>query len=185
MSSPYPPLAGRVGFIFLFLSGVSSCCQMCSMKTKIIYLDVETGGLLNHHSLLEIAMHTEVDGKLQSWSSKIRHHDFLIDPTALFYNQIDLRESINWPKEEKVGREIFDKFKEWNITSNISENPKDRQMELVACGFNVKFDVDRVNSFLRCFSSSEDRWFSHRVLDLTSVAIFHGIPCKSHELINK
>ena len=140
---------------------------------QIIYLDTETTGLRPEHCLIEIAMHTEIDGILRSWSSKIRTRELLVDPEALAYNKIDLREMINWPYDGEVLGDFYEKMHEWGCVEE-GEIVKD----LVACGFNVKFDVTHVNKFVGQF-------FSHRVLDLTSVALFHGLPAKSNQLIER
>lgn len=98
-----------------------------------------------------------------------------IDPQAMLYNQIDLREAIEWPNEAHVRASIED----WVSKNYQDQADFDGVVDLIACEFNVSFDVRRINDLVG------RSLLSHRVLDLTSVAMFLGFPHKSVELIDR
>lgn len=141
----------------------------------LVYLDTETGGIAFSCSTIQVAVALPVwsrldDGDPDSFDSFMRptFGPLLVEPEAMAYNGIDLRNAVQWPKQTDVA---------YNLQAWVAERFAEG-VKLVACGFNVRFDVNRLDLFC-------PGMFSHRVLDLTAVALFHGIPSKSIELIKR
>lgn len=139
-----------------------------SIPDPIVYLDVETGGLDSNHSLLQIAMVYGDGPVFSSYIGSDTKQPLVVDPYALAFNQIDLRESVRWPCPNAV---------RFDIDHWLTSHDLFYRRPLRACGFNVRFDVEHANRLY-------PKLFSHRVLDLVSVAMFHGLPASSQELMD-
>jgi len=151
---------------------------MISERYNLVYIGTETGGEdslsalsgCSIFSTLQIAVVPASDDE-KPFHSFIAPVDgvLTVNPMAMAYNGIDLRKASRWPRQDVVSNTLMT----WASDLCRSTTPK-----LTACGFNVRFDVNRINAII-------PRLFSYRCLDLTSVALFHGLPCESVDLIDR
>jgi DNA polymerase III epsilon subunit-like protein len=129
----------------------------------------ETGGLQPRHSTIQLAACTEDGAEFNSYL-RPDDGDLIIDPRAMAINGIDIRDAKDWPTASQVAHDFMD----W-LTATGETGP------VIACGFNVHFDVERVNSLL--VSAGYPEAFSHRTMDLTAVAMFHTGLQRSADII--
>jgi DNA polymerase-3 subunit epsilon len=131
---------------------------------KTLWLDTETGGYdAEKHSLLTIALAVYEDGKIlevKEW--KVKHKDYIITPSAMRSNQIDI---LKHDDEAQEKAEIVKGIIEF-IKANFAE---DRP---ALGGHNVQFDVKFMD---KLFKESKEYWntyVSHRVIDTCEAARF-------------
>ena len=80
---------------------------------KLAFIDIETTGLtVGYHEIIEIAIITECNGKLDVYSTKIKPNDIhRADARALQINGYNDTQWIDAPYDHEVVDEIADKLK--------------------------------------------------------------------------
>jgi DNA polymerase-3 subunit epsilon len=111
------------------------------MRSKILYLDVETTGLDSaKHEIVEIAFIVEVSGAVvDCYESLVRPADFdSIDPLALETNGFSLETLKLAPERAYVKQRIEEKWRKYVAG-------KDSRFDV--CAYNAPFDLGFLNSF--------------------------------------
>lgn len=124
-----------------------------SVKTnKILYFDVETGGLKpNENPLLQLAMIVEIDGEVKEeveWNIQPRKND-IIDDKALEINGLKKEDFPSFIPPDRVLREI-------QTVLGKYVNKYDKKDKFVTAGYNVDFDTRFLRSF---FFRGNDKFF--------------------------
>lgn len=108
------------------------------MKQKLLWLDVETGGLSpRKHGLLQVAFLVEIDGKIvDKFESYIKPpKEMFIDDEALKINGITKCQIRDFPEEHHVFRHLL-KF----LGKHVDKY--DKTDKFIPCGYNCRFDTE-------------------------------------------
>ena len=128
---------------------------------KILFIDVETGGLdAKKHSLLTVALAVYEDGKdlaEKQWS--VKHKDYVVTPKALEVNDIDIIKHDSSAVEANIVVQEIIQFMQdifW----------KDRP---VIAGHNIDFDNGFLSQLFYEEAKQWSRYVSHRKIDTCSL----------------
>ncbi len=140
---------------------------------KILFMDVETGGLdRKKHSLLQLsAIYATVDNgiitEIDNFNTYIKHDTYNITVGALRVNGIDITklESMG-AKTEKQAADAFDVF----LSKHYSESYGNRYENIYLAGRNPAWDREWVADFMaRNDHTKAARSFSQRMTDISTM----------------
>lgn len=134
---------------------------------KILFLDVETGGLDPfNHSLLEIGLVLWEDGEIKdTLNIKLRHNIYKITRSSLEFNGINL---IKHDNESIPCKEAYNK-----IISFVNNHYNNGE-KITLGGHNIgKFDFIFLKEFIEKYDNNLiNNRFSHRFVDTSSILKF-------------
>lgn len=132
---------------------------------KILFIDTETGGLNpDKHSLLSLALVVWTDNEIID-SEEYLINDGILSVTAeaLQVNRINIDEHKKTALTPPI---TFDKILKF-INRHFPEEQK-----ITLAGHNVHFDIAFLKSFLSKNNQSFSSYFSHRIIDTSSILYY-------------
>lgn len=132
---------------------------------KLAFIDIETTGLtVGYHEIIEIAIITECNGKLDVYSTKIKPNDIhRADARALEINGYNDTQWIDAPYDHEVVDEIAEKLKGCTLV-----------------GHNVRFDHEFIEDL--CWRHKVKLECGHRMVDTITLAHEHLYFLPRHSL---
>ena len=137
------------------------------MNNKILFIDTETGGLNpEEHSLLSIALVVWQDLKILD-SIELFINDGVLNVTeqAIEINKIDIEKH---KSNSITPADAINKIKEFLQTHFTGLDSS----KITLAGHNVNYDVNFLRYFLSKNNESFSSYFSHRVIDTSSILYY-------------
>jgi len=137
---------------------------------KILWIDTETSGLdPNIHGIISLAAMVEIDGEIRE------RQTLYMDPRGIG-KQLDAKAlEVNGFTPESIGNLPAPKVLKSSLDELMGKyvDKFDKNDKFIAAGYNVRFDVDMLNSLFKAFGDNYlFSWISGAMLDVMAAFQF-------------